>query len=72
MPRVGETVAIDLQHQERKREGVLREIGQQGLVLQVESGQLTVPYNVMTPEYRLQFFPEERARLLLQSATRKL
>ena len=72
VPRVGETVAIDLQHQERKREGVLREIGQQGLVLQVESGQLTVPYNVMTPEYRLQFFPEERARLLLQSATRKL
>ena len=71
MPRVGEKVAINLQHQARKREGVLREIGRKGLVLEVETGRLTIPYDVMTPEYRLQFFPEERARHLLQSAARK-
>ncbi len=70
MPRVGEKVVIDLQHQAAKREGTLQEIGREGLVLQIESGQLTVPYNVMTPEFRLRFFPEERARHLLQRAAR--
>ncbi len=70
MPRVGEKVVIDLQHQAAKREGILQEIGEAGLVIKIASGNLTVPFAVMEPEYRLRFFPEERARHLLQRAAR--
>ncbi len=70
MPRVGEKVVIDLQHQAAKREGILQEIGAAGLVIKIASGDLTVPYAVMAPEYRMRFFPEERARHLLQRAAR--
>ncbi len=68
LPRVGETVSINLQHHAGKREGTLQSIDRDGLVIKVESGLLTVPFNVMDREYRLRFFPEERARLLMQRA----
>ncbi|MCA1810116.1 MAG: serine/threonine-protein kinase, partial [Lentisphaerae bacterium] len=66
VPQPGEQLVVALLHHAQDRSGVLREITKDGIMLEMEFGVINLPFDVMTPEYRLRFFPEQRAQLMLR------
>ena len=70
-PKVGDVVAVKLKSQAKSVEGKLVSIRPDGVELQLAGGVVAYPFNLLHEDSRLQFFPEERARILYQNSKSK-
>ncbi len=57
LPKIDEPISIEFKNN-TTRQGVLRKISKTGVTIQMEAGQILIPYEVMNPEFRARVFPE--------------
>lgn len=70
-PKVGDYVNISLKDRMESIEGKITKIDEDGVIVKVETGDVTVPFTVMRDKNRLVYQPEERARLVQRLRMRR-
>ncbi len=70
-PAIGDMTVVKLKGQDDPVQGTLKRLGISGIMVGVEHGEIMCPFTLMDEDDRMQFFPEERARIIWKARKEK-